>query len=129
MRTKWIQALFVIAAAYDGLLGLVFLFASDAPFRWFGVTPPNHPGYVQFPAALLLIFAVMFLTIAGAPAKNAGLIPYGILLKASYCGVILYHRLGAGLPDMWMPFCAIDLAFFGLFLLAWRSLRSATDST
>jgi hypothetical protein len=48
MRT-WgaIKALFIVSAIYDGLLGAAFLFASGSLFQWFGVTPPNHPGYVQ----------------------------------------------------------------------------------
>ena len=61
MRTKRaIPVLFIVAAIYDGLLGAVFLFGSGVLFQWFGVTPPNHAGYVQFPAALLIVFAVMF---------------------------------------------------------------------
>ena len=60
MRTKRaITALFIVSAIYDGLLGVAFLFGSGALFQWFGVTPPNHPGYAYFPAALLIVFAVM----------------------------------------------------------------------
>ena len=33
-------------------LGLAFLASPAAIFEVFGVTPPNHPGYVQFPALL-----------------------------------------------------------------------------
>ena len=124
MKTnRAIPALFVLAAIYDGLLGAVFLFAGDALFQWFGVTPPNHPGYVQFPAALLIIFAVMFMAVAINPVNNRNLILYGILLKVSYCGVILFHWISAGLPDMWKPFCICDLVFLILFAWAWAVLR------
>ena len=119
---KVVSALFILAAVYDGLLGLAFLFAGPAVFGRFGVVPPNHPGYVQFPAALLIVFAVMFAAIAMNPAGNRNLIPYGILLKMSYCGVILFHWLTAGLPDIWKPFCICYIVFLFLFVWAWCAL-------
>jgi hypothetical protein len=124
---KWIPALFWIAAAYDGVLGVVFLFNPGWVFRAFEVTPPNHMGYVQFPAALLIIFAVMFAAIARAPLAQRGLILYGVLLKAAYCGVTSFHWITAGLPGMWKPFVWIDLAMGVLFLWAYSVLRSRTN--
>jgi hypothetical protein len=119
---KPIRVLFVISALYDGLLGAVFLLAGDSLFQRFGVTPPNHPGYVQFPAALLIVFALMFLAIAVNPVKNRNLIPYGILLKVSYCSVISFHWLTGGIPGMWKPFCFYDIAFIFAFVWAWAAL-------
>ncbi|MBN1854073.1 MAG: hypothetical protein JW829_15200 [Pirellulales bacterium] len=127
MKTKRkIQLLFLAAAIYDGVLGAAFLVKSSALFQWFDVTPPNHMGYIQFPAALLIIFAVMFLAITANPARNRNLIPYGILLKVAYCGVVLYHWLSAGIPNMWKPFCIIDLAFLILFAWAWVAIPGMT---
>jgi len=122
MKTRRaISVLFVVSALYDGLLGAAFLFWSDAVFQWFGVTPPNHPGYVQFPAALLVVFGIMFMAIALNPARNRNLIPYGILLKISYCGVVSYYWFTTGLPGMWKPFCVADFIFLFLFAWAWRA--------
>ena len=120
-----ISALFAVAALYDGILGIVFLFASGAVFRWFEVTPPNHFGYVQFPAALLIIFGIMFLAVAIDPIKNRILIPYGILLKVAYCGVVSFYWITTGVPGMWKPFCLIDLGFLALFVWAWTALGKA----
>ncbi len=119
-----ISLLFAIAAAYDGLLGLLGLFGTDWFFRTVGVTPPNHPGYVQFPAALLVVFALMFLAVARNPAKNRDLIPYGMLLKVSYAGVVIYYWLTAGLPWVWKPFAVADIVFFALFAWAYTRLGS-----
>ncbi len=124
MKTKVsIKVLFIVAAIYDGLLGAAFLFASSALFEWFGVTPPNHYGYVHFPAALLIVFAVMYMAIALNPVRNRNLIPYGMLLKVSYCGVVLFHWVTAGIPGMWKPFCLLDLVFLIFFVRAWVVLR------
>ena len=123
MKTmRAIKALFVVSALYDGLLGAIFLLAGNSLFQRLGVPPPNHPGYVQFPAALLIVFAIMFLVIAVDPVKNRNLIPYGFLLKVSYCSVILFHWLTTGLPDMWKPFCIYDFAFISADIWAWITL-------
>lgn len=117
---KWekpIKGLFIIAGVYNGLLGAGFLFASDPLLKWFDVTPPNHPGFVQFSAAMLIIFALMFLAISMNPVRNRNLIPYGILLKASYTGLFTFYWLTSGLPDIWKPFCITDFIF--LMLFAW----------
>jgi hypothetical protein len=117
-----IPLLFWIGAAYDGLLGVAFLGFQGEVFHLFGVTPPNHPGYVHFSAALLLIFAVLFANIARDPRRNRNLIPYGILLKISYCATVFGHWAAGGIPDMWKPFAFADLIFLGLFVWAYASL-------
>lgn len=118
-----LTGLFIVAAVYDGLLGAAFLFAGSRVFERFAVVPPNHPGYIQFPAALLIVFAIMFAVIARNPFRNRNLIPFGILLKLSYCGVVLFHWFTAGLPNMWKPFCVADLVFLILFAWAWLAAR------
>jgi len=121
-KYRVISGLFAIAALYDGLLGAAFLFSASRVFRWFDVPPPNHPGYVQFPAALLIIFAVMFIAVAIHPTRHRNLIPYGILLKAAYCGVVFYHWFIGGIPGMWKPFAILDLIFLVLFIAAYMNL-------
>ena len=118
--------LFYLAALYDGVLGLAFLFGARSVFEMFGVTPPNHFGYVQFPGALLIVFALMFLAIARKPVENRNLIPYGILLKVSYCGVTLFHWISSGIPGMWKPFTIADLVFLFLFVWAYRGLGTSS---
>jgi hypothetical protein len=126
MKTPvWIRILFALAAAYDGILGLLFLFGPGYAFQVCGVTPPNHMGYVQFPAALLLIFALMFTKIVLNPIRHRDLIVYGILLKAAYSAVTGWHWLTSGIPDMWKPFTIIDLVMGILFIWAYAVLGSA----
>ncbi len=120
-----IKPLYVVAAIYDVVLGVAFLFFGDFIFEHFmpEIAQPNHPAYLQFPAALLLVFALMYAAIARDPVRNRNLIPYGILLKISYCSVILWHWTGEGLQAwIWKPFCVFDGVFLVLFFCAWRSL-------
>ncbi len=118
----WVRVLFAIAAAYDGVLGLTFLLVPNYPFEFFQVAPPNHLGYVQFPAALLLIFALMFLAIARDPVGRRDLIPYGFLLKAAYCGLAFSYWLAQDIPGMWKPFAVIDIVMAALFAWAYVAL-------
>ena len=123
--TAAIRMLFLVGAVYDALLGAVFLFAPTWPFRLFGVTEPNHPAYVQFPAALLIIFAAMFLTVAGDPARFRHLIPFGILLKVAYCSLAFGYWITAGIPGMWKTFAVLDLIMGLLFAWSFLALRPA----
>ncbi len=121
-RPRTVSVLFYLAALYDGVLGAAFLIAAPALFEWVGVTPPNHFGYIHFPAALLIVFALLFLAIARRPEVNRHLIPYGILLKISYCAVVFYHWFTAGIPFIWKPFAIVDVAFLVLFIWAYAVL-------
>ncbi|GAG19941.1 unnamed protein product, partial [marine sediment metagenome] len=109
---------------YDFLLGLVFLATPGWPFERFNVPPPNHMGYVQFPAALLMIFALMFAAIAWNPVANRGLIIYGVLLKIAYCAVSGWYWVTIDVPVIWKPFTVIDMVMGILFVWAYVVLRN-----
>jgi hypothetical protein len=119
MNTKWLKPFFIISGLYDGILGLAFIFTAANIFAWYGVTPPNHMAYVQFPALLLLIFAAMFFRIASDPVRHRDLIPYGIALKVSYCSVAFWYYFTSVISNMWMPWAYADLVFLVLFIIAW----------
>ncbi len=126
MKNKaYISLIFGASAIYDGILGIIGLLFPYFLFTTFDVIPPNHPGYVQFPGALLILFALMFAAIALNPRTNRNLIPYGILLKLSYAGVVFYYWLGDGLPNMWKPFAIADTVFMLLFVWAYMQLSNS----
>jgi len=120
MNITMVKGLFVIAAIYDGILGLLFLFFPNLAFEMFEVIPPNHFGYVQFSAILLLIFAAMFYRVALDPIPNRFLMLYGVALKAGYSGLVFYYMWTTGVPAMWVPWAWADLAFMVLFLISWN---------
>jgi hypothetical protein len=119
---KWISPLFWIAAAYDGVLGLLFLAAPGSVFERFNVPPPNHMAYVQFPAALLIIFALIFVAIARDPLANRSQMIYGILLKVAYFTISAYYWLATDIPIIWKPFVFCDLLMGILFIAAYLSV-------
>ena len=126
-----IRPLFYLAALYDGSLGLAFVIAPTWALETARVPVPYHVGFVQFPAALLIVFAAMFVAVASRPFENRNLIPYGILLKVSYCTVVFAYWFLGRITWIWKPFAIADVAFGVLFWLAYRELgeRLPTSSS
>jgi hypothetical protein len=121
----WIKPLFLLAALYDGILGLAFLTVPLRIYAWMNVPPPNHPGYIQFPAAMLIIFGYAFWMVAMDPMRRRDIIWLGCLLKIAYCSVVFAHAASAGgIPIIWTIFAIADLLFLLAFIAALRALRA-----
>ncbi len=125
MSTMMVRLLFFVAALYDGVIGVVFLGWGPQLFEEAGVPFPNHWGYIEFGALLLVIFGVMFLTVAAAPRSNRNLIPFGVLLKLSYTGLVGYYWVTTDLPLLFKPFAIVDGIMLILFIMAYQSLGRA----
>lgn len=125
---KLSRIVFAIAGIYDLFLGIVFLCFPLLAFDLFNVTYPNHLVYVQFPAALLIIFAVMFFSIAKDPVENRSLMPYGVMLKVAYSVIVFWYWLFADIPNIWKPFAIADLLFIIVFGWCYYEIRSLTTS-
>ncbi|MEK6563996.1 MAG: hypothetical protein AABZ65_03080 [Candidatus Omnitrophota bacterium] len=123
MSLKTIRRLFIISALYDFILGVIFLAGFRHVYNYFNIALPNHDGYVQFAAALVVIFGIGFWFVAHDPQRNRDIIKMGILLKLSYSGVAFYHAALGNLPGIWLPFAWLDLIFLVLFILAFKSLK------
>ncbi len=122
MNEKTMKIFYVIAALYDGVLGVAFLLFPAAIYAMYAVEPPNHMAYVQFPALLLIVFGAMFFQISRNPAKNRELILYGCGLKVSYCSMVFGYMATSGVPAMYVPFAYADLVFLALFIMTYKSL-------
>jgi hypothetical protein len=119
MPLSWVRLLFGIAGLYDFLIGLAFLFFGPELFDAAGVPAPNHWGYVQFAALLLVVFGLMFFAVAYDPVANRNLMPFGMLLKLSYTGLVAYYWATTDCPLMFKPFAVIDGLMFVLFVLVY----------
>jgi hypothetical protein len=129
MKREWLRPFFVVAAVYDFILGVVFLVAYQAVYERFGVTLPNHPGYIQFAAAVVTIFGIAFWFVSRAPERNRDIIKLGVLLKLSYSSIILGWWFQGRMHMMWVPFAWIDLAFLLAFIGALRALPAGRPET
>jgi hypothetical protein len=122
MKREWIRPLFLVAAAYDFILGLAYLLAYPAIYTRYGVGLPNHPGYVQLNAIFVAIFGIGFWFVAQAPERNRDIIKLGVMLKLAYAGLVLGYYVKGMMPMMWIPWAIIDLLFMLAFLAALRAL-------
>jgi hypothetical protein len=124
MTLTLIRLLFVIAGLYDLLIGLAFLGFGRQIFEAGGVPQPNTWAYIQFGALMLVNFGIMFLAVAYAPQANRNLIPYGMLLKLAYTGLVVYYAFLQDVPMLFKPFAVIDATMFVLFSLAYLWLSA-----
>ncbi|MDD3436808.1 MAG: hypothetical protein PHC64_06635 [Candidatus Gastranaerophilales bacterium] len=115
---------YFLSGLYDFLLGMAFLFVPVQVFNLTHIMPPNHWGYVSFAAAMLTIFGIMFFQIAKDPIANKNLIPYGVLLKISYCGVVFGYHFNGGIPNIWVYFGVFDFIFLLFFVYSYIKLRN-----
>jgi hypothetical protein len=119
MSLPTVRLIFLVAGLYDFIIGLTFLFFGPQLFDAAGVPQPNHWAYIQFGALLLIVFGIMFLAVARDPVGNRNLMPFGMLLKLSYTGLVAYYWATTDCPMLFKPFAVIDAVMFVLFLLAY----------
>lgn len=111
LRKKYYKALFLIAAIYDFILGIVFIFFYASAFKLLGISEvlPDFGGYLSLIGAFLLVIGVAYYLIYRGELKiNRDLIMVGALYKLAYCSVsFVYFAIGQ-IPHM------IFLGLFGV---------------
>ena len=69
---------------------------------------------------MLMVFGVMFLAVAIDPIANRNLMPFGMLLKLSYVGMVVYYWFVLDYcATLFKPFAVIDAVMLVLFLVAY----------
>lgn len=120
MTLSFVRLAFLVAGLYDFVIGITFLFFGPQLFDATGVLHPNHWGYVQFGALLLMTFGVMFFAVARDPIAHRNLMFYGMLLKLDYTGLVAAYWLTTDVPFLFKPFAIIDGLMFVIFFVAYR---------
>ncbi len=111
-RQRWYRTLFWVAAIYDIVLGITFMFFYRPVFEWLGVEDalPEHTSYISLIAAFLFVIGVAYVLIAiGDLQRNRDLITIGILYKVAYFLVTLWYLIDGFYPH---------IAFFVVFGVA-----------
>jgi hypothetical protein len=108
--------MFLVGALYDSVLGVVFFFFYVNIYEYFGITLPNHPEYVQAPAAFIVILGIMLFYVFKDMLRNRDMVKIAALSKLAYSALAFYHQQATGLPSVFMVFAWCDLVFLGLFV-------------
>ena len=126
-KIKYYKGLFLIAAVYDLILGVVFTFFTTSAFDILGIAEklPEFVGYLTLIGAYLLIIGVAYYLIyRGDLKKNRDLILIGVLYKFAYCTITFYYFLVGDIPHILFLalFGVIDLIMFILMLECYITL-------
>jgi formate/nitrite transporter FocA (FNT family) len=124
-RERYYRGLFLVAAIYDGVLGIVFTFFYGPAFELLEVTPPEG-GYIPLLGSFLFVIGVAYYLIwRGDLFRNRDMIFVGTLYKLAYAAIALIYWAIGDVPHV--AFAAVfglaDMVFFILMLECWLRLR------
>jgi hypothetical protein len=89
----------------------------------FGVTLPNHPGYVQLPALFIAIMGIADYYIYRNIEGNRDMVKIRILMKLAYSLACFYHHFFGALPAMWLDIAIFNFIFIVPYVLFLRARR------
>jgi hypothetical protein len=120
-RRKYYKTLFLIAAIYDFIMGIVFIFFYKFAFELLGISEaiPDFGGYLSLIGAFLFVIGIAYYLIyRGDLAKNRDLILVGALYKLAYCLVAFVYFVIGQIPHITFLylFGVLDLIMFILII-------------
>lgn len=123
-RERYYRTVFWVAAAYDIILGIVFLFFFEpaADLLDFKDELPDFDGYVTLLAAFVFVIGVAYVFIArGDLVRNRDLIAVGVFYKLAYASVAGYYFLVGEYPHILFVagFGVADTIFLVLMAECW----------
>jgi hypothetical protein len=129
-KERYYRVLFGVAAVYDILLGIIFLFFRPRAFATLGLSDQLPPvnGYLALLGAFVLVIGVAYALIArGDLQRNGDLILVGALYKLAYASTAFYYW---GVPHIVFSavFGVADAVFFLLMAECCLSLRKLGKS-
>lgn len=125
---RFYRQFFLFAAIYDGLLGLVFFLFYPRIYTLFGITPPNHPGYVQLPALFIAIMGLADYYVYRDMIRNRDLVKIRILMKLAYSLSCFYHFFFGSLPSLWVNIAVFNVVFIAPYVLFLRATTEGVSS-
>jgi uncharacterized membrane protein HdeD (DUF308 family) len=132
-KEKYYRSLFMIAAAYDVLLGIVFTCFPARAYDALGIREklPAFGGYLSLLGAFVLVIGIAYFLIArGDLRRNTDLILVGTLYKLAYSATTFYYWSQGNLPHIAFAalFGVADAVFFALMAECYWSLKQETKS-
>ncbi len=125
-RAGYYRGLFLVAAIYDVVLGIVFTFFYKPAFDLLDIRPPGG-GYVPLLGAFLFVIGVAYYLIyRGDLWRNRDLIEVGTLYKLAYASIVFVFWAMGDIPHVLFAalFGVADALFFVLMVECLLYLRS-----
>lgn len=120
-REKYYRTVFLIAAVYDIVLGIIFTFFYEFAFELLGISYelPNYGAYLSLIGSFLFVIGIAYLLIfLGDLKRNFHLIIVGTLYKLAYSSVAIFYLIIGEYPHIIFIslFGALDMVFFIMML-------------
>ncbi|MEE9167762.1 MAG: hypothetical protein V3U24_09945 [Candidatus Neomarinimicrobiota bacterium] len=125
MKSKrFYKGMFMVAAWYDFILGIVFFFFYKGVYSLFDIRLPDQPAYLHTAAAFVFAQGLLYYFVYLDLERNVDIAKVGIVYKLVYTGVAFYYWAIGGLPHpMFALFGFLDLVFVVLFVLYLKNYR------
>jgi hypothetical protein len=123
-KEKSYRNLFLIAALYDFILGLVFFFFLPFLFEEiYGIVAPIYPAFYQGAAAFVFVMGIGFYFVYLNMYRNIDIVKVGIAFKIFYTGVAFYYVFVENMPWIFSVFGFLDIIFIVFFVFFLRAVR------
>ena len=128
IKEKYYRSLFAVAAIYDIVLGIAFIFFRHPIYGALGISDklPAFGCYLTLLGVFVLVIGVAYALIArGDLRRNADLILVGALYKAAYATTAFYYWAHGNLPHVAFGavFGVADVIFLVLMAECYWSLE------
>jgi hypothetical protein len=125
--TRFYRNFFLVAALYDGILGLLFFVLYGPIYRFFSIPLPENLTYLQMISAFVFVQGVGYWYVSRNPMRNVDLVKVGSVYKAGYVLVSLAALANGQLPHtIFAWFAACDVLFLIGFVRFLMLMRPAT---
>lgn len=116
-KEAFFRWLFLIAAVYDFVLGLIFFFGYQSIYSFFHITLPDYPMYLQMAVAFVIAMGVGYYFVYRNMYRNIDLVKLGVVYKGVYSGLTGYFYFAGLAHILYFWFAVIDFIFLVLFVL------------
>jgi hypothetical protein len=122
-REKFYHNLFLIAALYDFILGLIFFVFWRFIFDHILKIPyPNYPAFYQAAAAFIFTMGLGLYFVYRNLYRNIDIVKVAIVFKLFYSGLAFYYVIVENMSWIFSVFGILDLIFVVLFIFFLRAV-------
>ena len=119
------RALFLVAAIYDFVLGILFFLFYRPIYSYFNITLPTYPVYLQMAAAFVIAMGIGYYFVYRNLYRNIDLVKLGVVYKLVYSGLTSYFYFTDLAHVTFFWFAIIDAIFLVLFI--WFLVYASKD--
>ncbi|MFA5031944.1 MAG: hypothetical protein WC614_02890 [bacterium] len=116
-KENYYKGLFLTAAFYDFILGILFLFFYKPFFNALSISLPPNPSYLSLSAAFVFVIGIAYFIIYKDIRGNRGLVIVGTAFKIAYVAVGIFYLAIHLVPHMFFMLLALCDAIFGILFM------------